>query len=356
MLLFAALCGQAQERKSIVQLADPFILLDDGTYYAYGTYDANGIAVWQSTDLKGWRKRAYLALDKENTTEKQWFWAPEVYYLNGQYYMYFSANEHLFVATSSKPTGPFKQVGDKPMLYSILGDEKSIDSTLFIDEDTGKIYFFFVRFNDGNCIWVCELEDDYITPKANSLKKCINVTNSWESYLGRVTEGPFVIKHNKIFYLTYSANDYQSQDYAVGYAYARNIITTGNGSTQWIKYPNNPIVRRVENLVGTGHHSFFTDKEGNMRIVFHAHDSETAIHPRRMYIGKMEFNGNALKLSDEPILRPMTPTQASVDDLMTDDPVPVSYYDVAGRRLSQPLTDGITLVRMSDGTMRKLAY
>lgn len=302
-------CTFAQTR-SIVPLADPFILLDGDTYYAYGTHDANGIEVWTSKDLLGWTKQNELALKKENTTESQWFWAPEVYHKNDKYYMYFSANEHLFVATADSPKGPFKQVGGY-MMESLIGDEKCIDSSVFFDDD-GKTYCFFVRFTDGNCIWMCQLQDDLITPVEGTLRKCINVSQSWENQQGRVTEGPFIWKNNSIYYLTYSGNDYRCQDYAVGYAQTRSLATTGGATPSWQKYPNNPIVRRVENLVGTGHHSLFIDKEGKFRIVFHAHHSETVVAPRRMYIGTMEFSGNVLRMTDDPIIRPTTPGRAGI--------------------------------------------
>ena len=296
-------CASAQDR-SIVPLADPFILLDGNTYYAYGTHDANGIEVWTSKDLLGWSKLDALALKKENTTEQQWFWAPEVYHKNGKYYMYYSANEHLFVATADSPRGPFKQVGGY-MMEPLIGSEKCIDSSIFFDDD-GQAYCFFVRFTDGNCIWMCQLADDLVTPVEGTLRKCINVSQSWENKQGRVNEGPFIWKNNNIYYLTYSGNDYRSQDYAVGYAMSRSLAPA-TGAPVWQKYANNPIVRRVEDLVGTGHHSLFTDKEGRLRIVFHAHYSESQVAPRLMYIGTMEFQGNTLRMTDNPIIRPMSP-------------------------------------------------
>ena len=296
--------GSAQTAKSVVPLADPYILLDGDTYYAYGTNDPDGIAVWTSSDLLSWRRLDQLALHRQNTTETQWFWAPEVYHKNGRYYMYYSANEHLYVATADRPEGPFKQVGGR-MMENTLGDEKCIDSSVYFDDD-GQAYCFFVRFTDGNCIWSIELDDDLTTPRPATLHKCISVQQSWENLLGRVNEGPFILKHNNIYYLTYSGNDYRSQDYAVGYAQARNIT-----STSWSKYSGNPIVRRVENLVGCGHHSFFTDKEGRLRIVFHAHDSESQVAPRRMYIGTMDFSGNNLYMTDEPVVRPVLATSSS---------------------------------------------
>ena len=88
--------------------------------------------------------------------------------------MYFSANEHLFAAKSDSPLGPFVQVGGYQM-EGLLGSEKCIDSSMFIDDD-GTAYLFFVRFTDGNCIWMCELADDYITPVSGTLKQCFSVS------------------------------------------------------------------------------------------------------------------------------------------------------------------------------------
>jgi hypothetical protein len=39
----------------------------------------------------------------------------------------------------------------------------------------------------------------------------------------------------------------------------------------------------------------FTDKEGKLRIVFHAHNSTTKIHPRNMYISTVNFKIKAGK-------------------------------------------------------------
>jgi len=113
----------------LAPLADPYILFEDGVYYAYGTHSPDGIEVYTSTDLQTWKFQG-LALSKVNTTEERWFWAPEVYHKNGRYYMYYSANEHLYVAVANSPLGPFRQQGTR-MMQSLLGDEKCIDSSVF---------------------------------------------------------------------------------------------------------------------------------------------------------------------------------------------------------------------------------
>ena len=298
MLLLLAGIAAAQFQQSKLPLADPFVFYEDGTYYAYGTYSNDGIVVFTSPNLIEWEQQSQLALHRDNCTETQWFWAPEVYHIGDEYIMYYSANEHLFVAKASSPLGPFIQEGGYQM-EGLLGSEKCIDSSMFIDDD-GTAYLFFVRFTDGNCIWMCRLADDHITPVAGTLKYCFSVSAAWENIWPRVVEGPNMVKHNGIYYLTYSANSYESHDYAIGYATSTSLT-----SPEWKKSSSNPIVRRVYDLVGTGHHTLFTDANGDLRIAFHAHNSTTAIHPRLTYIGRMQFTGDNLEMTKEPFIRPI---------------------------------------------------
>jgi beta-xylosidase len=273
------------EVRSEVLLGDPFIMLYDGVYYAYGTHAEDGIEVYTSTDLKEWKRPATayqgLALHKADVWGDRWFWAPEVYHVNGKFYMYFSAEEHICVAIADSPLGPFKQVVQKP----IIENEKCIDNSLFIDED-GKAYLSFVRFNDGNNVWIAELNSDLSTIKTETMHKCINVSQPWEEVWPRVNEGQQVVKHNGVYYMTYSANSYESPFYGVGYATASNPL----GS--WTKFAQNPILQKPSGLVGVGHSALFTDKEGNLRIVFHAHFNDKNIHPRGMYIGNVSFKAS----------------------------------------------------------------
>ena len=261
-----------------VSLGDPFIMLYDNVYYAYGTGANDGIEVYTSDDLREWEKAPKLALHKDNSYGEKWFWAPEVYYVNGKFYMYYSAEEHICVAVADSPFGPFKQSVQKPMLEG----EKTIDNSLFIDDD-GKPYLFFDRFNDGLNIWVAELEDDLMTIKTETLHPCIHVSQEWEKVWPRVNEGAFVTKYNGIYYMTYSANSYESPFYGVGCATATDIMG------EWTKYPDNPLLQKPGNLVGVGHSAMFRDKKGDLRIVFHAHHDEKNIHPRIMYIGRAGF-------------------------------------------------------------------
>lgn len=303
LILFS--CKSVADTDQLVPLADPFILLYEDTYYAYGTGAADGIEVMISKDLKQWSRVnndcGGLALHKNDSYGDKWFWAPEVYYINDKFYMYYSAEEHMCVATSDSPLGPFIQDEKKPMLPG----EKTIDNSLFIDDD-GTPYLFFDRFNDGLNIWVAELEEDLKTIKMETMHPCIHVSQEWEEIWPRVNEGAFVIKHNEIYYMTYSANSYESQFYGIGCATATDIMG------EWTKYQHNPLLQKPGELVGVGHSSMFKDKNGEWQIVFHAHQSDSLIHPRNMFISSVNFiikNGKEQLFIDSEYVVPLMKTQ-----------------------------------------------
>lgn len=284
-----------------VPFGDPFIMLWEGTYYAYGTQSDQGIAMYVSDDLLNWHIPAEakngIALHRDDVWADRWFWAPEVYHVNGTFCMYYSADEHICVATSDSPFGPFRQQVQKPMIEG----EKAIDNSLFIDDD-GKPYLFFDRFNDGLNIWVAELEENLLEIKPETMVKCIHVSQPWEEIWPRVNEGAFVMKHNGVYYMTYSANSYESPFYGIGFATAPSV------KGPWTKYDQNPIFQKPGDLVGVGHSALFTDKEGKLRIVFHAHNSTTRIHPRNMYISTVRFenkNRKGIMVVDENFITPV---------------------------------------------------
>lgn len=267
--------------KSSVVFGDPFILLHGGMYYAYGTSARDGIEVYTSSDLSEWTKAPELALHKKDSWGDRWFWAPEVYYIaqKGKYFMYYSADEHICVATSDSPLGPFTQDIKEPM----IANEKTIDNSLFIDDD-GKAYLYFDRFNNGINVWVAELEDNLQTIKKETMRSCIYTSQIWEKDCPSVNEGPFVMKYKGIYYMTYSANSYECPSYGIG------VATSASPMGPWTKYEENPIFQNEYGLVGIGHSAIFNDKKGNLRIVFHAHSDKKSIHPRRMYIGDVSFD------------------------------------------------------------------
>ena len=211
--------------------------------------------------------------------------------------MYYSAEEHICVAESDSPLGPFRQVEQKPMR-----EPKGIDNSLFIDKD-GKPYLFWVNFTDeGLQSWVAELEGDCCTIIPGTEKMCIKTSQDWEKIWPSVNEGPFVLEHDGYYYLTYSANSYESPNYGLGYAVAEHP------AGPWTKYEGNPILQFTKCLEGVGHHAYFKDGKGRNRIAFHSHCEPGKIHPRKIHIGKYGFKkvkgGPDLLVIDDDFITP----------------------------------------------------
>ncbi|MCF0175678.1 MAG: family 43 glycosylhydrolase, partial [Bacteroidales bacterium] len=293
-----------------ILLADPFIFEDKGIYYIYGTCAPDGILCYRSLDLEHWEgpvgkvqgvKTKGLALSSKHSWGDHSFWAPEVYKLkNGRYAMVYSVQTRIAIAFSDSPMGPFKPEGDE--LFT--PDQNSIDNHIFVDDD-GQAYIYWVRFGlgKGNEIRVAKLSDDFKTIVSEQFE-CLHSEEPWERQMGKVTEGPFVLKHEGTYYLTYSANDFHSKDYAVGYA------TSSSPLGPWKKYEGNPILHNADGNVGCGHHAFFRTYDGELYVVFHAHNSDEKITPRQTLIAPAGFEETAsgpdkLVVNSEDLIYPI---------------------------------------------------
>ncbi|WP_214071393.1 glycoside hydrolase family 43 protein [Mucilaginibacter sp. dw_454] len=287
--LLTAMTVKAQStHKDTLLLADPTIFAEDGQYYLYGTGSAGGFPVYQSSDMVNWKggvgKAAHnLALAKGDSYGTKGFWAPQIFKNKGKYYMAYAANEDVAIAEGDSPLGPFKQQDIK----KISGPTHQIDPFIFKDTD-GKLYLYFVRLQNGNRVFVAPLKDDLSDIDTAAAKECANSNLPWENTANSkwpVCEGPTVIKHNGLYYLMYSSNDYQNIDYAIGYA------TSKSPMGPWTKNPDNPIIsRHTIGINGTGHGDVFIGKDGQLYYVMHTHYSNTKVQRRKTAVIKLAFS------------------------------------------------------------------
>lgn len=269
-----------------ILLADPTIFADKGVYYLYGTGSKEGILVYQSTDLQNWTgpagKHNGHALLRGDSYGTKGFWAPQVFKYHKKYYMAYVADEHIAIAESDSPLGPFVQ----KVFRSISGAGKQIDPYIFKDTD-GSLYLYYVRLQYGNRLFVARLKSDLSDIEESTVKECLHAELPWENTANSkwpVSEGPTVLKHKKLYYLFYSANDYHNIDYAVGYA------TSASPLGPWKKSDDSPIISRKNiGVNGTGHGDFFTDTHGQLYYVFHTHNNNTTANPRKTAIVKAIF-------------------------------------------------------------------
>ncbi len=280
-------------------LADPTIFHDNGTYYLYGTgvqngHKGDGFEVYKSTDLKKWEgpcglDDGFCLKKSDKTWGTKGFWAPQVFKKDGKYYFVYTANEQIAVATSDSPLGPFTQ--DSP--ECIPAKTKEIDPFVFFDGK--KTYLYHVRLQDGNRIFVSEMNKDMKSLKENTTRECLHAEGGWEDTANaqwKVSEGPTVVKIGKTYYLFYSCNDFRNIDYAVGYATAKSPLGP------WTKHGEPIIVRGVIGANGTGHGDLFRDSDGDWKYVFHTHYSATQVSPRKTAVVTLDFDGTDFKLRE----------------------------------------------------------
>ncbi len=278
--------------------ADPFILYWEGKYYMYPTIQVpdaplnslldpatDGYQVYVSDDLENWECKGYC-LRAEDVKGDKCFWAPEILVRDGKFYMVYTAEEHIGVAVADNPLGPFTQQEKR-----WLSEERAIDGHFFLDDD-GQVYIYYVRLRGGNKIYVTTMAEDMLSmDEASEKELLVGGGQEWETYDCRVAEGPFIIKHNDLYYMTYSSNHTRSPYYAIGCA----IAASPWGPFE--RYEGNPILSKTETVVGVGHHSFAKIGDNKWVCAYHSHFSPDQFKPRRTRIDLAEFvkdpNGGA---------------------------------------------------------------
>ena len=239
--------------------ADPQVALFDGKFYIYPTTD--GFANWGSTsfrafssnDLVEWKDEGVLLeLGKDVTWAPARAWAPGIARKNGVYYFYFSADVQIGVATSSTPTGPFKDALGKPLIKTAEFGGQSIDPYAFVDDD-GRAYLYFGSTSAGG--HVVELGADMVSLRGTPQQIVIS----------GFREGSAAFKRNGIYYFMWSEDDTRSENYNVAY---------GTGSSPFgpfTKAAVNPILEKntALGILGTGHHSVLALPNGDYYIVYH---------------------------------------------------------------------------------------
>ena len=277
-------------RTDVVNIGDPFVVTTEDAYYMYATsFVAEGFQVWKSEDLHNWENLG-VCLDLSNSWTCQDYWAPEVVYHNGKYIMHFTARRktdgslRMGVAVSDTPEGPFRDVYRGPMFDFGYA---AIDGHVFIDDD-GQAFFYFSKDCSENYVsenlrasqvCVCRLSDDLLRVTSEP----VTLFGPSESYDSVVVgdqawnEGPYVLKQDGIYYMTYSANCYMTPDYCICLATAQNPMGPFCKTGAPILTCGAP----EEDFSGPGHDAFFMDRDNHLKMAFHIHTYVDQPSPNR---------------------------------------------------------------------------
>jgi beta-xylosidase len=288
-------------------LADPFALRILPGYACYGTGPSSGDRVFEvleSSDMQDWTSRGH-ALRRPSEALGDEYWAPEVAFADGQYWMYYSvghgiAGHHLRVARSDSPFGPFDDLG-----IDLTPDERfAIDPHPFRDDD-GTWSLFFARdvLDDprpGTHLAAVRLES--MTATAGDVQEVLSPSADWQIYERdrrmydaiydwHTLEGPSVVKRGGRYWLTYSGGAWTGAGYGVSWA----VADTLDGPWQPAP-PDAPLLLQTapDDLLGPGHNSLTTAPDGSDVIVFHAWNADGTA--RQMHVEPIEFTPDGPRL------------------------------------------------------------
>ena len=322
--------------------ADPFVWKYQGVYYAIGTGakeaegqvdeiaiaapaedDSGKLRVFpllRSDDFLNWHK-AGNALLRPDPALGDNFWAPEVAYCEGKFYLYYSVghedkDHQLRVATSDRPLGPYQDVGES--LLNLSDCPFAIDPHPFRDDD-GQWYLFYARdFLDtsngvraGTALMVDRLES--MTKLAGVGKVVLRARSGWQRFLAdrpmyggiydwHTLEGPCVRKHAGRYYCLYSGGRWETENYGVDYGVADSVMgpysDAGNEAGP-------RVLRSVPGQVlGPGHNSVVESPDGQTEyIVYHAWG--TNMSARQMFLDKLIWTPSGPRC-DGPTWTPQT--------------------------------------------------
>ncbi len=277
-------------------MADPFVLKYNGEYYAYGTAVVGtcAIPVLHSTDLVNWRRLGNALAPFDPAFDC--YWAPEVAYENGTFFMYYSAGgregegHQVRVATAEHPTGPFRDNG------TILApdDPFTIDAHAFRDED-GQWYLFYCHdFLEGERPGTGIVVDRLIDMRSLAGEQSVavrahadwNLFKRQREWYGRIwdwytIEGAFVRKHEGRYYCFYSGGAWKESNYGIGCAVADHPMGPYRINTS-LAEPE--VLRTVPGkVVGPGHCSI-TLAPDNLHpyMIYHAWNTQHTARLMRM--------------------------------------------------------------------------
>ena len=268
-------------------MPDPFVILHDGTYYAYGTNaPGEGYRVFTSPDLAHWTDRGFAFHKTDTSWGREHFWAPCVVEHDGAFFLFYSAlgpvapghsSHRICVARADSPLGPFEDI--KAPLLDV--GKATIDAHVMIDDD-GKAYLYYaldISENGKSELYVVPLSDD-LTRVVGQPVWCTRPDAEWEGK--EWNEGPFVFKWKDTYIMMYSARGFFDPNYSLGYA------TASKPTGPWKKSSLNPILHKMDRVSGPGHNSVVASPDGKeLFCCYHIHHKLEGGHERDLAIDRM---------------------------------------------------------------------
>lgn len=242
--------------------ADPSVIKVGDTYYATGTSSewAPHFPIFTSKDLVNWKQVGYV-FNKTPQWAAASFWAPELYYHNNTFYVYYVARRKtdnqsfIAVATAKDPLKGFTDHG-----IIIEHGKEAIDA--YILNDNGTLYMTFKAYGlDKRPIEIlgCKLTPD-------GLKRDGEYFTLLRDEDRKGMEGQVHMKWNNHYYLFYSAGGCCG----VGCDYNVRVARADKIEGPYTNYEGNPILTQNDTWKCPGHGTFVQTVPGTYQYLYHA--------------------------------------------------------------------------------------
>lgn len=240
--------------------------------------------IFSSPDLVNWTKHEKVL----KLTDVSWgaysLWAPSAIQANGQYYLFFGANDiqsnnepgGIGVAVADRPEGPYRDALGEPLIDEFHNGAQPIDQFVFRDDD-GQHYMYYGGW--GHCN-VVKLSDDLLSLEPFEDGEIYKEVTP-ENYV----EGSFVFKRDGRYYFMWSEGGWMGPNYSVAYA-------IGDSPTGPFERVGKILEQDSTVARGAGHHSVINPPDSDKwYIVYHRRPLETDDpHHRAVSIDRMYFD------------------------------------------------------------------
>jgi len=278
---------------------DPYVTQHNGTYY-YCWSGGGGVRVSSAPSIDKISKdggvQVYSA--PPNTMWSSEYWAPEMHYINGEWYIYVAAddgediNHRMYVlkGKSQDPLKGFTMVGK----ITDPSDKWAIDGTVL--QVNGELYFVWSGWQGDNDFGNQKLYIAHMSDPCTIDSERVVISVPQHGWEGPLNEGPIPVYHNGEIYIIYSGNGSWTADYCLGYL---KLVGSDPMKTKNWEKSTSPILSRNSVAVGPGHCSVATAVDGSQWVIYHANlpDAEVGWKGRSVWMQKLEFtSGGKIKL------------------------------------------------------------
>lgn len=259
---------------------DPWVYKKDGKFYFMATNAVNITLIKTSaiSELSKGTSRVVWTPPSTGANSRN-IWAPELHYLQGKWYLYYTAGtsaglatQRCFVLENSSGDPTEGTWTDKGQIGDLTANFFAIDGSVV--EYKNKMYFLWsgqISASDATQrIYIAEMENPW-TLKSGRVQLS-QPQYDWEKKGSQVNEGPEgLINPAGNLFVVYSGSNCATDDYGLGMLRLKDNGDPLNPA-DWTKSPAPVFSKSIANNVyGPGHNGFFKsmdDKE--YWIVYHA--------------------------------------------------------------------------------------